>query len=67
MKKGIFFGGFAFIWIFLLATVGANVFTVFLGILGSGIWFAIWGGIASGITDAKADMYLANKYDEEKK
>jgi len=67
MKLGIFIGGFIVIWIFALSTFGANIFSVFLGIVFSAIWFAIWGGIASGITDAKGSMYLAKKYDEEKK
>lgn len=56
----------ALVWLFLLAKIGANGFTVFFGIIGSILWLVIVGGIVDGITKAKGEMYLANKYDEEK-
>ncbi|NMM65494.1 hypothetical protein HBE96_23225 [Clostridium sp. P21] len=54
------------IWMFFLAKIGMNGFTVFLGIVFSIIYVCIAAGIVDGVTKAKGEMYLANKYDEEK-
>lgn len=50
------------IWAFIFFNIGFNIFGFFVAAIPTVIYMTVVGGIQ----DAKATMYLANKYDEEK-
>lgn len=54
------------IWIVSLVKIGFNIFCIIFGVIGSIIYISIVAGCVDGITKAKGEMYLANKYDKEK-
>lgn len=65
MKRVILSLIFMAIWIFLFLTIGVNIFSFILGVFFSLLYLAVIAGFINGRVEAKRDMYLANKYDEE--
>lgn len=65
MNKNVYYGGFIIVWLLVLTQIGVNIFSVVAGIILSLLWLLVRAAAISGVNQAKGEMYLAKKYDEE--